>query len=72
MTGMIDDPTSARQVDAGLCARCVHAHRVRTERGSLFFLCRLSATDPRFAKYPRLPVLRCDGFKDKEETGEVC
>jgi hypothetical protein len=30
----------------------------------MFFLCRLSATDPRFPKYPRLPVLRCDGFRD--------
>jgi hypothetical protein len=31
-------------------------------RGSTFWLCALSASDPRFPKYPRLPVLRCPGF----------
>ncbi len=26
-------------------------------------LCNLSLTNPRFPKYPRLPVLSCDGYK---------
>ena len=47
---------------AGLCARCVHARVVTSGKGSTFLLCGKSATDPRFAKYPRLPVLRCAGF----------
>ena len=45
----------------GLCARCAHVQIIRTDRESRFYLCRLSATDPRFPKYPRLPVLACPG-----------
>jgi hypothetical protein len=52
----------------GLCADCAHAQRVVSGRGSLFWLCRLSANDPAFARYPRLPVLRCPGHERKPET----
>lgn len=48
--------------DIGLCERCRHARRVETPR-SLFWMCELSATDARFAKYPRLPVHACAGFE---------
>jgi hypothetical protein len=48
---------------AGLCASCVHAQDVTSARGSQFVLCRLSATDPRFPKYPRLPVVACAGYQ---------
>ena len=50
---------------AGLCAECVHARRIESSHGSAFYLCELSHTDPRFPKYPRLPVLSCDGYKKK-------
>jgi hypothetical protein len=30
-------------------------------------MCQLAETDPRFAKYPRLPVIRCAGY-EKVET----
>ncbi len=46
----------------GLCARCAHAQLVRTPR-SAFWLCALSREDDRFEKYPRIPVLSCDGFQ---------
>ncbi len=46
----------------GLCRTCIHARVIRTPRGSTFYLCRLSETDPRFAKYPRLPVVQCAGY----------
>jgi hypothetical protein len=46
----------------GLCARCAHALVIRNDRGSRFYLCRLSATDARFPKYPPLPVRRCTGY----------
>jgi hypothetical protein len=62
---MMNDSRRAEQ-DAGLCARCEHAQIVRNTRGSTFYLCRLSATDPRFPKYPRLPVLNCAGFRLRE------
>jgi len=47
----------------GLCGECRHARRVESAKGSVFWLCARSAVDPRFAKYPRLPVLRCVGFE---------
>jgi hypothetical protein len=50
---------------AGLCADCVHARAIESARGSIFILCNLSLTDPRFPKYPRLPVLSCDGYTEK-------
>jgi len=36
---------------------------MQSDRGSVFFLCQLALTDDRFRKYPRLPVLQCDGYK---------
>jgi hypothetical protein len=39
---------------------------VESARGSNFWLCARSADDPRFPKYPRLPVLQCPGY---EPTG---
>jgi hypothetical protein len=47
----------------GLCAECRHASRVTSARGSIFWLCKLAARDPSFARYPRLPVLRCPGHE---------
>jgi hypothetical protein len=51
---------------AGLCAECVHARQVTSGKGSTFWLCGRSAEDPRYPKYPRLPVLRCPGFERAE------
>jgi hypothetical protein len=47
----------------GLCATCRHARRIENDRGSLFLRCELSLPDSRFPKYPRLPVLACDGYQ---------
>ncbi len=49
----------------GLCVTCVHARPIESAKGSQFLLCRLSETDPRFPKYPPLPVLTCSGHKPK-------
>jgi hypothetical protein len=46
---------------AGLCAVCRHARIIENRRGSRFWLCALARTDPRFPRYPPLPVLRCAG-----------
>lgn len=46
----------------GLCATCGHVRTIRSTRGSTFYLCLLSAGDPRFPKYPRLPVQACTGY----------
>jgi len=55
---------------AGLCTRCVHLQLVQSSRGSTFYLCRLSFSDPRFARYPPLPVLSCAGFATRDEESE--
>ena len=47
----------------GLCAACRHARRITSARGSRFILCRRSETDPRYPRYPNLPVLACAGFE---------
>jgi hypothetical protein len=46
----------------GLCARCRHARIITTPR-SRFWLCALAATDDRFVRYPRLPVVSCEGHE---------
>ena len=68
----MNDPAKAIEHDpiAGLCSRCLHARRIDSARGSTFILCELSRTNPRFAKYPRLPVLSCDGFQLLAESAD--
>ena len=51
----------------GLCATCIHARRIESDRGSAFWLCELSVTDPAFPKYPRLPVLACTGYESNQQ-----
>jgi len=53
---------------AGLCAACRHARRVTSPKLSTFVRCDLNATDPRFPKYPRLPVARCEGFQPAPDS----
>lgn len=48
-------------IDPGLCGRCTNARVVETRRGSRFYRCELSRKDPRFPRYPVLPVVRCAG-----------
>ena len=59
---MMNDSSGSRQVEAGLCASCTHVKQITSSRGTTFYMCQLSATDPRFPKYPRLPVLSCEGY----------
>jgi hypothetical protein len=47
----------------GLCRNCSNARVINNARGSAFYLCELAGTNPRFPKYPRLPVLRCEGYR---------
>ncbi|HYH46655.1 MAG TPA: hypothetical protein VEG34_13300 [Thermoanaerobaculia bacterium] len=51
---------------AGLCDACRHQQLVPNTRGSVFSLCRLSRTDERFPRYPRLPVAACPGFARRD------
>jgi hypothetical protein len=56
-------PCSHRQQSVGLCSECMHARVVDSAKGSRFWRCARHADDPRFPKYPRLPVLICEGFQ---------
>ena len=57
-------PATVRPFDSvGQCRDCLH-HRVTGNRkGSLFYLCGRSKGEPRFRKYPPLPVLDCEGYE---------
>ena len=50
----------------GLCATCRHARVVPGAR-STFYMCARSFEDPRFRKYPPLPVIRCIGYERRVE-----
>jgi hypothetical protein len=52
---------------AGLCAGCQYVKVIQSARGSFFLLCERSKTDPRFNKYPVLPVLQCPGYEPRRE-----
>ncbi len=51
---------------AGLCDACAHQKLVGNTRGSQFSLCLRHKDDPRFAKYPPVPVARCPGFERRD------
>lgn len=55
--------------EVGLCEDCEHTKRVESARGSVFRLCLLHDRDGRFVKYPRLPVLQCAGYTQRNPEG---
>lgn len=50
----------------GLCPSCAYARTVRSARGSIFLLCELSRSDPRFPRYPPQPRILCAGFRPRD------
>lgn len=46
----------------GLCATCLHL-RIAASPRSVFVRCGLAESDPRFPRYPPLPVRVCPGFR---------
>ena len=55
--------TKPEDREVGLCRSCRNVRVVRSDRGSIFYQCKLAATDPHYAQYPLLPVLHCPGYK---------
>ena len=55
---------------AGLCGSCAHVQIITNDRGSRFYLCRLSLTDPRFTRYPAIPVVACTGYRSRPRARE--
>ena len=56
---------SPQEDPVGLCGRCRHVKRVRSDRGPVYYLCTRAADDPRLNKYPRLPILKCHAFEEE-------
>jgi hypothetical protein len=46
----------------GLCATCEHL-RLLSSRSSVFVRCGLADRDPRFLRYPPIPVAACPGYR---------
>jgi hypothetical protein len=69
---MMNDSHADGQADGtgpGLCASCAHVKIIASDRGSRFHMCRLSIGDPRFPRYPQLPVLECAGYERVRPRG---
>ena len=54
-----------------LCETCVWMREIVTPKGSRFLFCQLSQSAPGYPKYPRQPVVRCDGYQENEKIGEA-
>jgi len=50
-----------------LCPRCRHHNDIHNDRGSVFLMCMRSFAEPEYPKYPRLPVLACQGYEERHE-----
>ena len=46
-----------------LCFSCDHGNYIVSGKDSSFLQCRKHFTDPRYPKYPLLPVFTCGGYK---------
>jgi hypothetical protein len=49
-----------------LCPTCQHVREITTAKGSRFWMCRYSETDPGYPKYPPQPVRQCAAFVPRE------
>jgi len=59
------DPAAARAaVVVGLCFTCRWKRAIANRRGSVFFRCARAEEDPRFVRYPQLPVQSCVGYEE--------
>jgi len=50
--------------NVGLCLTCRCKRAVTNRRGSVFFRCARADTDPRYVRYPPLPVETCPGYEE--------
>jgi hypothetical protein len=64
---MMNDPRGLGQPAPreSLCPGCANVQVITNDRGSQFYLCRLSATDRRYPKYPPQPVVECEGYRPR-------
>ncbi len=60
---MNDSPNAGQAGRWGLCASCAHARVIASDRGAVFVQCALAKEDPRYPKYPVVPVRACEGYR---------
>ncbi|MEE8507732.1 MAG: hypothetical protein V3T07_01595 [Myxococcota bacterium] len=53
----------AHSAEVGLCYECRFARRTPSAKGGFFWRCGRSESDPRYLRYPPLPVEHCAGFE---------
>jgi len=61
----VQGPRADDRERVGLCQSCIHARVQKNTRGSAFWRCARADTDPRFRRYPPLPVLQCAGHEER-------
>lgn len=66
--GTSSTDSGAERVPAGYCLSCVYARVVPAKADVVYYFCERSVGDRRYARYPRLPVLTCDGYASRVET----
>lgn len=71
MDGMDEEAERRRLLQSlpahpGLCATCVHLRLLASKR-SVFVRCGLAETDPRFVRYPPIPVRFCPGYRPNSD-----
>ena len=60
---------SSSYVPPSLCQTCLNKRDVRTAT-SRFILCELSFANHDYPKYPRQPVVQCEGYRPRGEKKE--
>ena len=50
----------------GLCGDCRRARALTSASGTTFYQCLRAETDPRYPKWPRVPLLVCPGHEPGE------
>ncbi|HEX5720269.1 MAG TPA: hypothetical protein VF179_29205 [Thermoanaerobaculia bacterium] len=63
---MDDDLLKRLPASPGLCATCEHLRLAASSR-SVFVRCGLAEVDPRFLRYPPIPVVACRGYLKKSQ-----
>jgi len=53
-------------VKVSLCETCRHMREIVSGKGSRFLLCQMTQDDARFHKYPPQPIIKCEGYKERE------
>lgn len=72
ITSLCSDLMNGQTV--GLCATCRWVRIATNRRGSLFYRCLradMDPPDPRFVRYPLLPVLECPGYDRRGDQGPL-